>query len=237
MLRRLSEIACELPEVVELEIDPLVLSADGALAIDVHVSVERARPEQRYGHLAIHPYPWQWVRETSAKDGTPVTLRPIRPEDAGPLADMVRSMSAESRYFRFLHAISELSPLMLAQFTKLDYDRAMAFVADFGDGRVAGVSRYTVESDRRAGEFAVSVADDSQGQGLATRLMGLLIEHAADRGLERLWGDVLRDNAPMRALMKSLGFEARRSEEDPELLVYELALTGSAARATAAGAA
>ena len=224
VLRRLSEIACELPELVELEIDPLVLSADGALAIDVHAAVERAVPERRYGHLAIHPYPWQWVRETNAKDGTPVTLRPIRPEDGASLGDMVREMSAQSRYYRFLHAISELSPLMLAQFTKLDYDRAMAFVADFGDGRVAGVSRYTIERGGRAGEFAVSVADDRQGQGLATRLMRLLIEHARSRGLERLWGDVLRDNGPMRALMASLGFEARANADDPELLTYELAL-------------
>ena len=231
VLRRLSEIACELPEVVELEIDPLVLSADGAIAVDVHVAVERARPGQRYGHLAIHPYPWQWVRETTTKGGAAVTLRPIRPEDAEPLAAMVRGMSAEARYFRFLHAISELSPLMLAQFTKLDYDRAMAFVADFGDGEVAGVSRYTVESDGRAGEFAVSVADGHQGQGLATRLMRLLIEHATDRGLTRLWGDVLRDNAPMRALMKSLGFAARSRPDDPELLVYELALAAADAPA------
>ena len=135
---------------------------------------------------------------------------------------------------------------MLAQFTKLDYDRAMAFVADFGDGEVAGVSRYTIESDGRAGEFAVSVADGHQGRGLATRLMRLLIEHATDRGLTRLWGDVLRDNAPMRALMKSLGFVPRSSPDDPELLAYELALpatdvpalgaSGGAAASAGAGA-
>lgn len=224
VLRRLSEMACELPELVELEIDPLVLAPGGATAIDVHVVLERAPAVQRYGHLAIHPYPWQWVRETVTKDGRPVTLRPIRPEDGESLGTMVRAMSAQSRYFRFLHAINELSPLMLAQFTKLDYDRAMAFVADLGDGEIAGVSRYSIESDGRAGEFAVSVADDRQGLGLATALMRVLIEHATERGLERLWGDVLRDNAPMRALMKSLGFTARRSADDPELLVHELAL-------------
>ncbi len=239
VLRRLSEMACELPELVELEIDPLILGTDGAIAIDLHVVVERAPAVQRYGHLAIHPYPWQWVRETSAKDGTPVTLRPIRPEDGESLGDMVRAMSAQSRYFRFLHAINELSPLMRAQFTKLDYDRAMAFVADFGDDRVAGVSRYSIDSDGRAGEFAVSVADDRQGLGLGSRLMRLLIEHATERGLERLWGDVLRENAPMRALMASLGFKARRSDDDPELLIYELALDpapGSASGSVAQGA-
>ena len=124
---------------------------------------------------------------------------------------------------------------MRAQFTKLDYDRAMAFVADFGDGQLAGASRYTVESDGLAGEFAVSVADDRQGQGLATRLMRLLIEHAAARGLERLWGDVLRDNAPMRGLMSSLGFTPRASADDPELLTFELALDPDASPTSSGG--
>lgn len=153
-----------------------------------------------------------------------MTLRPIRPEDGAALQAMVRALSAESRYLRFMHTINDLSPLMLAQFTKLDYDRAMAFVADAGDGRLAGVARYATDRDGASGEFAVTVADDWQGHGLATRLMTLLIEHAREHKLQRLWGDVLKSNTAMHALMKRLGFEGKASREDRELMVFTLAL-------------
>jgi len=224
VLMRLSEMACELPEIVALDINPLILSAGRAVAIDVQIVLEKARPGVRYGHLAIHPYPWQWVREETLRDGRSMTLRPIRPEDAAALQDMVRSLSAESRYLRFMHALNDLSPLLLAQFTKLDYDRAMAFVADPGDAKLAGVARYSLDRDGISGEFAVTIADDWQGHGLATRLMRQLIAHAREHGLTRLWGDVLKSNTAMHALMDTLGFTGRPSAEDRELMIFTLAL-------------
>ena len=224
VLMRLSEMACELPEIFALDINPLILSPGRAVAIDVQIVLEKARPGVRYGHLAIHPYPWQWVREDTLRDGQAMTLRPIRPEDASALQDMVRSLSAESRYLRFMHAVNDLSPLLLAQFTKLDYDRAMAFVADPGNAKLAGVAQYSLDRDGTGGEFAITVADHWQGHGLATRLMGLLIEHAREHGLTRLWGDVLRNNKPMHGLMKRLGFTGRASTEDRELQVFTLLL-------------
>jgi len=224
VLMRLSEMACELPEIHSLDINPLILSDGQAVALDVQIVLEKAKPGVRYGHLAIHPYPWQWVREDALRDGRAMTLRPIRPEDASALQDMVRALSAESRYLRFMHAMNDLSPLLLAQFTKLDYDRAMAFVADPGDAKLAGVAQYSLDRDGAGGEFAITVADDWQGHGLATRLMTLLIEHAREHGLSRLWGDVLRNNVAMHALMKRLGFTARASREDRELMVFTLDL-------------
>lgn len=234
VLRRLSELACELPEVFSLDINPLVLSEQGVMAMDVQVVLERPASEQRYKHLAIHPYPWQWVRDVTLKDNTFVQLRPIRPEDAKSLQAMVKNLSPQSRYFRFMHAINELSPSMMAQFTKLDYDRQMAFVAtqDTLDNpseqslaqNVIGSCRYIVSSNRLVGEFAISVSDQSAGKGLATQLMHLLIEHAESQGLQQLQGDVLRDNKPMQALMKSLNFTPTPSQDDHEVLVYTLEL-------------
>jgi len=251
VLRRLSELACELPDVFSLDINPLLVGADGALAMDVQVVLERGhapasdassfaarqedrsvrrstrrparRPNSRYGHLAIHPYPWQWVRETTLKGEREVTLRPIRPEDGQGLGDLVRGMSAESRYFRFMHAINELSPQMVAQFTKLDYDRQMAFVAADGEALV-GVSRYTMDGQKREGEFAISVADDWQGLGLASALMRLLVEHATAQGLAQLRGDVLRSNRAMQGLMNALGFVTRNDPEDRDVVSCTLAL-------------
>ena len=238
VLRRLSELACELPDVFSLDINPLRASANGAMAMDVQVVLERTRVTRRYAHLAIHPYPWQWVRETTLKGGLPAVLRPIRPEDGESIRTLVREMSAESRYFRFMHAINELSPQMVAQFTKLDYERQMAFVAEASraDGArleagagaradgVVGVSRYTMDGERREGEFAVSVADSWQGVGLAGALMRLLIEHASAQGLALLRGDVLRSNKPMHRLMASLGFESRGDPDDRDILIFTLAL-------------
>ncbi len=230
VLRRLSEMACELPDVFSVDINPVRVSPDSAVAIDAQVVLEQSKANKEYGHLAIHPYPWRWVRLEKLKRGRTVQLRPIRPEDGVSIKEMVQNMSAESRYFRFMHAINDLSPQMVAQFTKLDYDRQMAFVAigDVNKGNVVGVSRYTMSSDQRSAEFAVSIADDWQGQGLASALMRLVIEHAKAQGLEKLVGDVLTTNAPMRGLMKAMGFSATSDPEDRELLIFSLPLQDTA---------
>ncbi len=229
VLRRISEIACELPEVFSLHINPLQVSDKKAVAMDVQLVLEKNDCSKRYDHLAIHPYPWQWLRQIELKYGKLVQLRPIRPEDGESIKSMVKNMSAESRYFRFMHAINELSPQMVAQFTKLDYDRQMAFVAvsDNGSGQVVGVSRYAMSTDKQSGEFAVSIANDWQGLGLATKLMALIIEHARYQGIKELVGDVLMSNTGMRALMKSMGFTSAVSKENREVLVFTLSLTST----------
>ncbi len=230
VLRRLSEIACELPDVFSVELNPVRVGAENAIVMQVQVVLEQSKVGKEYAHLAIHPYPWRWVRLEKLKRGRTVQLRPIRPEDGESLQKMMHNMSAESRYYRFMHAINDLSPQMIAQFTKLDYDRQMAFVAlsDSGDGDVIGVSRYTMTTDRLSAEFAVSIADDWQGQGLATVLMKLVIEHAKAQNLQKLTGNVLVGNSPMRGLMKSLGFMAARDPNDAELLLFTLPLQSNA---------
>ena len=223
MLRQLSELSAELPEVFTLDMNPVTVSEDRIVAMDVQVVLEKPASRKRYSHLAIHPYPAQWIRAIKLKNGTDIQLRPIRPEDAQSIQTLVKSMSAESRYYRFMHVINELTPQMTAQFTKLDYDRQMAFVADaenVGAG-IVGVSRYIMSSDKTTGEFAVSVSDDWQGLGLAKQLMGVLMEHARDQGLSSLHGDVLRTNTAMQGLMKALEFKVQRNVDDPETLVFK----------------
>ncbi len=228
VLRRLSELACEVPDIFSLDINPLTISEDGAVAMDVQIVLEASSVKKRYAHLAIHPYPWQWIRDVTLKNNTAVQLRPIRPEDADSIIALVKEMSAESRYFRFMHAINELSPQMVAQFTKLDYDRQMAFVATSLQNAIVGVSRYTMSNDRLSGEFAISVSEQWKGMGLATALMQLLIEHATVQGLEKLQGDVLRTNAAMQALMHAMGFIATTNYDDPDVILYTYSLNKSA---------
>ena len=137
---------------------------------------------------------------------------------------LVREVSAESRYFRFMHAVSELSPQMTAQFTKLDYDRQMALVATNDADEITGVSRYVISSDRQQAEFAISVSEQWKGKGLASALMRLLIEHAREQGLKTMYGDVLQSNVAMQGLMKSLGFKTTPDPESQDTLRYQITL-------------
>ena len=223
-LRRLSELACEVPDLYSLNINPLIVTSSGAVAANVQVVLERSKAKKPYGHLAIHPYPWHWKRSVTLKNGATIRLRPIRPQDANSIITLVKEMSPESRYFRFMHAINELSPQMVAQFTKLDYDRQMALVATDDDGDILGVSQYVMSSDRQTAEFAISVSEQSKGQGLASALMRLLLEHAKTQGLQSLQGDVLLSNGPMQALMASLGFTTMKNAEYPEVRRYQYLL-------------
>lgn len=226
VLRRVSEIATQMPDIYSIDINPLEVSEHDAIALGVRVVLERRKPQRPYTHLAIHPYPLQWQKRITIKHNKSFLLRPVRPTDGKQIQELVRNMSAESRYFRFMHAVNDLSPRMVVQFTKLDYDRQMAFVAvpENGDN-IVGVSRYTIDSRRIEGDFAISIDDAYQGQGLATELMNQLIEHAkAQSSLQRIRGDVLRTNNAMRKLMEGLGFECSADPEEPEILVYTINL-------------
>jgi acetyltransferase len=160
--------------------------------------------------------------------GGEYTVRPIQPDDADMLQDLMHHLSAESRYFRFVSSISELPPTMLARFTLIDYDREMALVAIHkhrtagADGemseteRIVGVSRYITNPDRASCEFSLVVADDFGGKGLGSRLMQSIMDVARDKGLAEMDGLVLANNPGMLKLMKSLGFAVKTFTEDPD---------------------
>lgn len=225
VLLRVSELVCDLPQVMGLDINPLFAGPGGVVAVDARITI--ARPPAKdgpYDHVAIHPYPRHLITRTHLPDGTPLTIRPIRPEDAESEATFVRELSDQAKRFRFMGAVDELSPEMLARFTQIDYRREMALVAivEQASGPVqVGVARYFINPDKSGCEFAIVVSDRIQHQGIGTRLMKALMEAARDHGLTRIEGTVLRENASMLMLMKELGFAQRRSTEDPELVVVE----------------
>ncbi|MCB9642461.1 MAG: bifunctional acetate--CoA ligase family protein/GNAT family N-acetyltransferase [Myxococcales bacterium] len=231
VLLRVSEMVCELPWIVEMDINPLFVDADGAVALDARIIVERLSVlPRRYGHMALHPYPSHLIKRLQLTCGTNLTIRPIRPEDAKIELEFVRGLSAESRYFRFMHALQELSTRDLVRFTQLDYDREMALIAVLdqdGEGEVeVGVARYSINADGQSCDFALVVADAWQGKGLGSRLMHELIEAARARGLAEMRGDILSDNHNMLKLVRSLGFSCRLNEEDATLQRAALVLRG-----------
>jgi acetyltransferase len=219
VLLRVSELACAVPWVRELDINPLIVDENGAVAVDARVVVDyySGRPD-RYEHMAIFPYPVSLVSYWQLPDGTDLQVRPIRPEDADMVQAFVRGLSERARYFRFMQTLEELTPSMLAGFTQIDYDREMALIAVVEEGGVdkeIGVARYITNPDATSCEFAVVVADKWQRRGIAHRLMSQLMEAARDRGLRTMEGDVLADNHEMLLLVRSLDFTIRPSEEDP----------------------
>lgn len=228
VLLRVSEMVCELPWIEELDINPLLLDENGAVIVDARVVVRDYTPVHgRYGHMAIHPYPTELVTTWQPVAGETVTLRPIRPEDAAIEQAFVRSLSPESRRFRFMDTLRELTPRMLARFTQIDYDREMALIATVGrDGAEVelGVCRYITNPDGASCEFAIVIADEQQGRGLGRRMMTQLIAVARMRGLQTMIGHVMGSNRGMLNLCQSLGFVLADNAEDPAVKRVTLAL-------------
>ena len=228
VLLRVSELVCELPALQEMDINPLIADEAGAIAVDARVVLRPAPPQRdRYGHMAIHPYPAHLVSTWQPATGPAVTLRPIRPEDAEMERAFVRQLSPESRYFRFMDTLRELTPAMLVRFTQIDYDREMAFVATLPEGEgeaEIGVVRYVANPDGESCEFAIVIADEWHRKGLGRRLMGQLIDVARARGLRSMIGHVLAENRGMLQLCQGLGFVITDSIEGAMIKRATLAL-------------
>ncbi len=228
VLLRVSEMVCELPMLMEMDINPLILDEHGALAADARVVVEFRPPNpDRYAHMAIYPYPAHLVRNLQLADGTNVVIRPIRPEDAEIEQEFVRNLSEEPRYFRFMNSVQELSQPMLARFTQIDYSREMALIAvtEEQDKEIElGVTRYTINPDGESCEFALVVADCMRGKGLGHKLMIALMDIARSKGLKIMEGDVLNNNVSMLKLMERLDFTITVNPEDSSIKIVRKVL-------------
>ena len=241
VLLRVSEMVCALPQLREMDINPIIVDESGAIAVDARIVVDGAPSGHvgstgQFAHLAILPYPSRFEQVLALRGGDTCQVRPIRPDDAQMLQNLVRGLSAESRYFRFVSSFNELPATMLSRFTLIDYDREMALVAVVRerstgpDGavteieRIVGVSRYVITPDQQGCEFSLVVAEDMKGRGLGSRLMEMIIEAARERGLTEIAGLVLRGNAAMLTLMRNMGFEVKRFDEDPDFVKVTHAL-------------
>lgn len=221
VLLRVSEMVCELPWIREMDINPLIVDENGAVAVDARIAIENLPlTAGRYDHMTIHPYPSHLVTQYQTKDGQTVTIRPISPEDAEHEQEFVKKLSPETKYFRFMNTLRELSQSQLVRLTQIDYDREMAFVAlteVAGEEVQVGVARYAMNPDGESCEFAIVVADDWQGKGLARRLMGVIIDTASARGVKYMNGDFLAENRRMLQFVTSLGFVLSAHPDDPGL--------------------
>jgi acetyltransferase len=217
LLIRLGQLAADLPEIKELELDPVLADAAGVIVLDARLRVAPATvaPAAR---LAIAPYPQELISVETLRDGTVIDLRPLRPEDEPLLLELAAHMSPEDLRLRFFTPMRGLTHAVAARLSQLDYDRELALIALEGQMPL-GVVRYFADPDRQSAEYAVAVRSDWKGSGLGYLLMNRLIAVARQRGIGELVGDVLRENEPMLRMCRELGFTIATQPADPGVMV------------------
>ncbi|THD50152.1 MAG: GNAT family N-acetyltransferase [Bradyrhizobium sp.] len=228
VLVEIAQMAADIPEIRELDINPLLADENGVLAVDARVAVGRV--ERKFGgsgpaNFAVRPYPSQWQRHIEVKDGWRIFVRPIRPEDEPLIHLLLQHVTSEDLRLRFFAPMKEFTHEFIARLTQLDYARAMAFVAfDEATKEMVGVVRIHSDSVYESGEYAILLRSDLKGKGLGWALMQLIIEYAGSEGLKMISGDVLQDNTVMLEMCRSLGFQVKTDPVDPGICDVKLVL-------------
>jgi acetyltransferase len=222
-----SQMLVDLPELAELDINPLLADAQGVIALDARIRIS-ATPGAGAKRFAIRPYPAHLVEHLQWQ-GRAIALRPIRPEDEAQHREFIEVMEADDMRMRFFHTVRELPRTELARLTQIDYEREMAFIAEgmdeSGRPQTLGTARAVSDPDNIEAEFAVIVRSDLKGLGLGRLLMDKLVRYATTHGTERLVGTVLRENKAMQRLAFALGFTADTGKQrEPDLISIVLPL-------------
>ena len=213
VLVKLAQMAADIPEIHELDINPLLADEAGVLAVDARIVVGpgmRKFAGSGHANFAVRPYPSQWQRRVEVKDGRRVFVRPIRPEDEPLIHELLRHVTPEDLRLRFFAPMKQFTHEFIARLTQLDYARAMAFVAfDEATGDLVGVVRIHSDSVYENGEYAILLRSDLKGRGLGWALMQMIIEYGRSEGLKVIFGDVLAENVVMLEMCRGLGFEVK----------------------------
>jgi len=210
---RFSYLVADCPEIKELDVNPLLVTPEGATALDARLVVDR-RPQpahaRRYSHLAIRPYPDEYVTTRTLKDSSVVILRPIKPEDEPLWHELLAGCSAQSRWFRFQYLFKQTTHEMASRYCFIDYDRELAIVAEIaeaGQRKLIGIGRLVADADHQTAEYAVIVTDRWQGRGLGGILTDYCLELAKTWGVKRVVAEISKDNSRMLATFRNRGFE------------------------------
>jgi len=230
ILVKFSQLVIDFPEIKEMDINPLMVDDKGAVAVDTRILIDKDRISaqakvQLHDHLVVTPYPKKYVTKWKLKNGSPLLLRPIKPEDENLLHELFKSFSEETMRFRFFQIIREMSHETLTRYCNLDYNREIAIVGETRKGNkrnIIGVARLIVQPGREHGEFAVVVGDQWQGLGLGSKFIDYLIAIGRDIELKTIYGDVLSKNFKMLRLCEKKGFEMKPVDEEMTLATLKL---------------
>jgi acetyltransferase len=223
LLVRFSQLVVEQPWIKEIDINPLLASPERLVALDARVVLhDPAVGEDDLPRPAIRPYPTQYVATWTLKDGSPVTIRPIRPEDEPLMVQFHQTLSEHSVYFRYFHMIKLSQRVAHERLIRIcfnDYDRELALVADRQDPQtsehaILAVGRLSKRPGKNEAEFALLVGDPFQGQGLGSELLRRLLQVGRDERLDRIVADILPDNYAMQRICKELGFRLQHRMDE-----------------------
>ena len=224
-LVRLSQLVIDMGEIVELDINPLLVDANGVIGLDTRIKV-KATSGHAHKRLAIRPYPKALEEEVPLGDGRKLLLRPIVPEDEPSLQRIFASLTPEEIRLRFFLPMKILNHVSAARFTQIDYDREMALILTEsgipGKTNIHGIVRIIADPDNEKAEFAIIVHHEMTGLGLGVFLMRRIIDYARKRGIGEIHGDVLAGNQTMLKLCKVMGFSQTRSPDDFSIMLVTL---------------
>jgi acetyltransferase len=213
IIMRFSCLVADCPEIKELDINPLLVTPEDAVALDARLVVDPAPPPagaRSYSHLAIRPYPEEYVTQRTLKDGSRITLRPIKPEDEPQWHELLANCSEQSRWFRFQYLFKQTTHEMASRYCFIDYDREMAIVAEVeepGGRKLAAIGRLVADADHNTAEYAVIVTDRWQNRGLGGTLTDYCLGLAKTWGVKRIVAEMAKDNRRMIATFRNRGFE------------------------------
>ncbi len=232
LMVRFSDLVIENPAIKEIDINPVLASAERSLALDARIVVhDQSVKEDQLPRSAIRPYPSRYASEWTMKDGNPITIRPIRPEDEPMVIEFHKPLSERSvylRYFQFLKLTQRTAHERLTRICFIDYDREMALVAERrkpdGTCEIVGIGRLSKIHGRPHAELAAIVQDQFQGKGLGVELYRRLIQVAREQHLTEVYSTILGENREMQNLCKKLGFRLSPPDLEDNIVVAKLAL-------------
>lgn len=216
-LVKVAQLIVDIPQVAELDINPLLADPSGAIAVDARIRLKHSDLPGA-ARLAISPYPRELETDFTTSDGTNFLLRPIVPEDEPQVQALITRLSPEAIRFRYFSTIRELSHRDAARFTQIDYDREMALVltthGDAGKVPIHGVVRLMADPDNELAEYSIVVEDRLTGRGVGTALMHRIVAYAGARGIREVFGYVMKGNANMLTVCQALGFTVAPQPDD-----------------------
>jgi len=226
-LIKVSQLIIDMAEVTELDINPLLADEFGVIALDARIRV-RATDKPATSRLAIRPYPKELEETITVADGRSFLLRPVRPEDEPAFHVLFAHMAPEDIRMRFFAPKKSLSHTVAARLTQIDYDREMALVltepGTLGQSEIYGGVRIAADPDGEKAEYAITVRSDMAGHGLGPLMMQRIIDYSRDRGIEEIFGEVLRENRPMLKVCDQFKFERKTNPDDPSVIDVRLKL-------------
>ena len=229
VLVKLAQLAADIPEIRDLDLNPLLADQHGVMVIDARIAIapltEARRGLRGHPRFAVRPYPKEWERTITLRDGRQMLVRPIRPDDEQLYGRFFAGVTKNDLRLRFFSPINDFGHAFVARFTQIDYARAMAFIAiEPSSGEMLGVVRLYVNSTYDSGEYAILVRSDLKGRGLGWMLMQTIIEYARSEGLQTIEGQVLSENTTMVQMCRELGFSVKADPDDISICLVRLSL-------------